>query len=82
MPDTGVTRTYDLHVAYQNIAPDGVTRNGLTVHGQYLGPLVEANWEDWILWKITNELTDEGATLHAHGLFQTETSWYDGVPAG
>jgi hypothetical protein len=44
MPDTGVTRTYELHVAYQTIAPDGVSRNGLTVNGQYPGPLVEANW--------------------------------------
>jgi hypothetical protein len=31
MPDTGVTRTYDLHVAYQTIAPDGVTRNGCEI---------------------------------------------------
>jgi hypothetical protein len=44
MPDTGVTRTYDLHVAYQTIAPDGVPRNGLTINGQFPGPLVEANW--------------------------------------
>jgi hypothetical protein len=44
MPETGVTRTYDLHVAYQTIAPDGVTRNGLTINGQFPGPLVEANW--------------------------------------
>lgn len=36
---------------------------------------------DWILLKVTNDLTDEGTTIHAHGLFQTETSWYDGVPA-
>jgi hypothetical protein len=27
MPDTGITRTYDLHVAYQTISPDGVTPN-------------------------------------------------------
>jgi FtsP/CotA-like multicopper oxidase with cupredoxin domain len=26
-------------------------------------------------------LTDEGTALHAHGLLQMETSWYDGVPA-
>jgi hypothetical protein len=44
MPETGVTRTYDMHVAYQTIAPDGVTRNGLTVNGQFPGPLIEANW--------------------------------------
>ncbi|KAI2482158.1 SufI multicopper oxidase [Pyrenophora tritici-repentis] len=81
MPDTGVTRTYHLHVAYQTIAPDGVTRNGLTINGQFPGPLVEANWGDWILWRVTNDLTDEGTTLHAHGLLQMETPWYDGVPA-
>ncbi|KAE8842935.1 hypothetical protein PTNB73_00984 [Pyrenophora teres f. teres] len=81
MPDTGVTRTYDLHVAYQTIAPDGVTRNGLTVNGQFPGPLIEANWGDWILWRVTNDLTDEGTTLHAHGLLQMETPWFDGVPA-
>jgi hypothetical protein len=44
MPETGVTRTYDMHVAYQTIAPDGVQRNGLTVNGQFPGPLIEANW--------------------------------------
>ncbi|KAL6709371.1 hypothetical protein ACN47E_001778 [Coniothyrium glycines] len=81
MPDTGVTRTYDLHVAYQTIAPDGVIRNGLTINGQYPGPLIEANWGDWIKFQVTNDLTDEGTALHAHGLFQKETSWYDGVPA-
>ena len=33
------------------------------------------------MWRVTNELTDEGTTLHAHGLLQMETPWYDGVPA-
>ncbi|KAF2477172.1 uncharacterized protein BDR25DRAFT_251761 [Lindgomyces ingoldianus] len=81
MPDTGVTRTYDFNVAYQTIAPDGVTRNALTVNGQFPGPLVEANWGDWILLRVTNDLTNEGTALHAHGLFQQATPWYDGVPA-
>ena len=35
---------------------------------------------DWILLKVTNDLTDEGTTIHAHGLLQKETPWYDGVP--
>ncbi|KAF2257739.1 laccase-1 precursor [Lojkania enalia] len=81
MPNTGVTRTYDLHVSYQTIAPDGVTRNGLVFNGQYPGPLIEANWGDWILLKVTNDLTDEGTTVHCHGLLQKGTPWYDGVPA-
>lgn len=51
MPETGKTRTYDLHVAYQTIAPDGVTRNGLTINGQFPGPLVEANWYVLLRWR-------------------------------
>ncbi|ORY10070.1 laccase-1 precursor [Clohesyomyces aquaticus] len=81
MPDTGVTRTYDFEVAYQTIAPDGIERNGLTINGQFPGPLVEANWGDWILIKAKNSLTNEGTAIHAHGLFQKATPWYDGVPA-
>ena len=47
MPDTGVTRSYDFHVSYRTIAPDGVQKNGLVVNGAFPGPLVEANWGDW-----------------------------------
>jgi hypothetical protein len=47
IPNTGITRFYDFTVAYQKIAPDGVTKNGLTVNGQFPGPLIEANWGDW-----------------------------------
>jgi hypothetical protein len=47
-PDTGVTRTYDFSVSYQTIAPDGVKKNGLVVNGGFPGPLIEANWGDWV----------------------------------
>ncbi len=47
-PDTGVTRTYDFHVSYQTIAPDGVKKNGLVINGGFPGPLIEANWGDWV----------------------------------
>ena len=30
---------------------------------------------------VTNDLPNEGTTLHWHGLRQPETPWYDGVPA-
>ncbi|KAF2488415.1 hypothetical protein BU16DRAFT_226331 [Lophium mytilinum] len=81
MPDTGVTRSYDFHVSYQTIAPDGVKKNGLVVNGQYPGPLVEANWGDFIEVKVTNDLPNEGTAIHFHGLTQKDTPWYDGVPA-
>lgn len=44
MPDTGATREYDFTVTYQDIAPDGVTKRGVVVNGQYPGPMIEANW--------------------------------------
>jgi Multicopper oxidase len=47
MPDTGVTRYYDLTIARQTLAPDGVTQSLITVNGQFPGPLIEANWGDW-----------------------------------
>ena len=48
MPDTGVTRTYNFKVAYGDIAPDGVEKNAILINGQFPGPLIEANWGDWI----------------------------------
>lgn len=81
MPDTGVTRSYDFHVAYQTIAPDGVTKNGLVVNGGFPGPLIEANWGDWIQIHVTNDLDNEGTSLHWHGLLQSATPFFDGVPA-
>jgi FtsP/CotA-like multicopper oxidase with cupredoxin domain len=81
VPNTGVTRFYDLTIAYQEIAPDGVKKNGLTINGQYPGPLIEANWGDMIQVTVHNQLTDEGTALHWHGLRQNGTQFYDGVPA-
>ncbi|KAF2436984.1 laccase-1 precursor [Tothia fuscella] len=81
MPNTGVTRKYTMDVSYQVIAPDGVTKNGLVVNGGFPGPLIEANWGDWIEVSVTNNLPDEGTSLHWHGLLQADTPWFDGVPA-
>lgn len=81
MPDTGVTRNYDFTVSYKKIAPDGVQKNGIVINGGFPGPLIEANWGDWIQVTVHNALTDEGTSLHWHGLLQKETGFFDGVPA-
>jgi Multicopper oxidase len=81
VPVTGVTRFYDFTISYQKLAPDGVTKNGLLINGQFPGPLIEANWGDWIEVKVTNALTDEGTSIHWHGILQTGTPWFDGVPS-
>jgi FtsP/CotA-like multicopper oxidase with cupredoxin domain len=53
IPNTGVTRNYDW----------------MLVNGQFPGPLVEANWGDWIEVKVKNNLTEleEGTAIHWHG---------------
>lgn len=55
----------------------------MLVNGQFPGPLLEANWGDYIEIKVTNDMdvaTGEGTTIHWHGFLQTGTPWYDGVP--
>ncbi|KAL9620603.1 MAG: hypothetical protein Q9160_004857 [Pyrenula sp. 1 TL-2023] len=81
LPETGVTRTYDFRVSYQTISPDGVKKNGLVINEAFPGPLIEANWGDWIQVQVTNLLPDEGTSIHWHGLLQANTMFYDGVPS-
>ncbi|KAI9825280.1 MAG: hypothetical protein M1832_001314 [Thelocarpon impressellum] len=82
-PNTGVIRKYDFHVARGLIAPDGYQKDGLLVNGQYPGPNITANWGDTIQVTVHNEITgpEEGTAIHWHGLLQTLTPWYDGVPS-
>ncbi|KAI9776533.1 MAG: hypothetical protein M1839_009514 [Geoglossum umbratile] len=80
-PDTGVTRYYDFTIARGQIAPDGVQRQALLINGQFPGPIIEANWGDIIQVKVTNNLGDEGTSMHWHGFLQKETPYYDGVPS-
>ncbi|KAF2158093.1 multicopper oxidase [Myriangium duriaei CBS 260.36] len=81
IPNTGVTRFYDFTISQKTIAPDGVQIPGLVVNGQFPGPLIEANWGDWIQVTVTNTLTDDGAGIHWHGFLQKGTQYYDGVPS-
>ncbi|KAE9992041.1 hypothetical protein EG327_010340 [Venturia inaequalis] len=63
--DTGMTRKYNFVVSYRDIAPDGVTKQGLVINGAFPGPTIQANW---------------GTSIHWHGLLQKGTPWLDGVP--
>lgn len=79
-PNTGVTRYYDWTLTKEQAAPDGVPNTLLLVNGQYPGPLIEANWGDWVEVTLHNQLADEGAAIHWHGILQQGTPWMDGVP--
>jgi FtsP/CotA-like multicopper oxidase with cupredoxin domain len=82
IPNTGVTRNYDWTISSQSCAPDGVTIDCVLVNGQFPGPLVEANWGDWIEVKVKDNLTEleEGTAIHWHGFLQKGTQYMDGVP--
>ena len=43
--------------------------------------MIEANWGDTIQVTVTNNIENEGTSLHWHGILQTGTPWYDGVPS-
>ncbi|KAI1760293.1 putative multicopper oxidase [Hypoxylon sp. FL1150] len=82
-PHTIVTRKYDFNISRGVIAPDGYEKRVILVNDQYPGPLIEANWGDYIEVKVTNSIEDEppeGTALHWHGFLQSGTPWMDGVP--
>lgn len=66
-PNTGVTRYYNWEVTRGQCAPDGVNITCLMINGQIPGPTIEANWGDWVEVKVTNNIPDEGTSIH----------WYD-----
>ncbi|EXJ85419.1 hypothetical protein A1O1_05783 [Capronia coronata CBS 617.96] len=82
MPDTaGATRYYNFTISRATLAPDGVQVPTIVVNGQYPGPLIEANWGDWIEVNVYNDIygPEDLTTMHWHGLNQPGTPYFDGV---
>ncbi|KAI1816141.1 multicopper oxidase [Poronia punctata] len=82
-PVTGMTRGYDFNISRGVIAPDGYEKSVILVNGQFPGPLIEANWGDYIEVNVHNNILDEpqeGTSLHWHGFLQSGTPWQDGTP--
>lgn len=82
-PNTGVTRFYDFTISRGIGSPDGVPTQMILINGQFPGPLIEANWGDYVEVTVHNNITgpEEGTTLHWHGMLQKESPWMDGVPS-
>lgn len=79
VPNTGVTVEYWFELQNVTTAPDGVSRNALTVNGSFPGPTIEANWGDTVKVHLVNSLTNNGSSLHFHGIRQNWTNHNDGV---
>ncbi|KAK0940342.1 laccase, multicopper oxidase, benzenediol:oxygen oxidorectuctase [Friedmanniomyces endolithicus] len=79
-PTTGRTVSYDWTIMNTTAAPDGYSRPVMLINGQYPGPRIEANWGDMISVTVTNNLADNGTSIHWHGVRQYHNNGQDGVP--
>lgn len=82
IPTTNVTRAYNWTLSRSRLSPDGVLRDVILVNNQFPGPLIEANFGDWIEVRVHNSISspEEGTAIHWHGLLQRATPWMDGTP--
>lgn len=48
LPDTNQTVSYVFSVTRGVLSPDGYQKTMILVNGAFPGPLIEANWGDWI----------------------------------
>jgi len=71
--------TCKLTIDNATIAPDGFERLSMVINGKLPGDLIEAWWGDIIEVEHTNNLQDNGTSLHFHGLRQLNTNEMDGV---
>ncbi|KAI1327776.1 laccase-1 [Xylariaceae sp. FL0255] len=80
VPDTGVTVEYWISVENSTCMNDGVPRDCLTFNGTVPGPLLVADWGDTLKVHVTNNLAQNGTTVHWHGIRQLNSTEMDGVP--
>nr|AHZ58333.1 laccase [Auricularia auricula-judae]AHZ58334.1 laccase [Auricularia auricula-judae] len=78
-PDTGKTVVYYLQITNTTLAPDGVSRQVLTINGTIPGPTITANWGDRLEIHVSNAMKDNGTSIHWHGIRQLQNSINDGV---
>jgi Multicopper oxidase len=55
-----VNLQYWLSLEHATLSPDGVPKDMEVFNGTYPGPLLEANWGDWMYIHVTNNLKDNG----------------------
>lgn len=69
---------YDWDITWVNAAPDGFSRPVIGVNNEWPCPTIRATKGDTIRVKMNNQLGNQTATLHFHGINQISTSWMDG----
>jgi FtsP/CotA-like multicopper oxidase with cupredoxin domain len=81
VPNTGVTREYYFNIQEVTVAPDGYSRSAMAVNGSIPGPTIHADWGDYVIVHVTNNLASakNGSSIHFHGIRQNYTNPNDGV---
>lgn len=79
-PNTGNTVSYNFDITNITLSPDGYGREVLAINGQYPGPTIYANWGDMISVTVTNNMPNNGTSIHWHGMRQYHSNTQDGVP--
>ncbi|KIY47813.1 laccase [Fistulina hepatica ATCC 64428] len=73
----------DLHIVNAFVAPDGYNRSATLAAGTLEGPLIVGNKNDTFEINVYNDLTNDAmyrsATIHWHGLLQSDNNFNDGV---
>jgi Multicopper oxidase len=79
-PTTGNVCSYDFVITNTTLNFDGTDKLALAINGQSPGPLIECNWGDTVKITVTNNLENNGTSIHWHGIRQVGTNNQDGVP--
>ena len=78
-PSTGNTCSYNFVITNTTINFDGTLLPALAINGQVPGPTIECQWGDTVSITVTNSLTNNGTSIHWHGIRQLLTGFSDGV---
>ncbi|ORY65459.1 laccase-2 [Pseudomassariella vexata] len=91
----GITRVYNLVITnVSSFSPDGVSKPAMLINvglpavtcsmltsfeGTFPGPLITADWGDFLQINVHNNLPQNGTSIHWHGMRQLGTNDQDGV---
>ena len=76
------TQSLEWDITYTTANPDGqFDRRVIGVNGKWPPPAIELEYGDRLVLTVNNRLGDVVTGLHAHGIFQNGTNYYDG-PVG
>ena len=74
--------SYEWNLNWVSVNPDGeFARPAVGINGRWPNPPIEAEVGDRIVINLHNQLGDQTASLHFHGIYQQGSPSMDGAPA-